>query len=107
MISGNGLCGVYLMDRGTSGNVVEGDSIGTNAGGDFVLPNAINGVDIVGGASNNTLGATAGGLNIISGNTDNGIVIASAGTSGNVVEHTLIGTNFDGTAASPTAAAAW
>ncbi len=101
VISGNGLCGVYLMDRGTSGNVVEGDSIGTNSGGFLALPNAINGVDIVGGASNNTLGATAGGLNIISGNTDDGIVIASAGTSGNVVEHTLIGTNFNGTAAIP------
>ena len=31
VISGNAVCGVYLIGQGTSGNVVEGDYIGTNA----------------------------------------------------------------------------
>ncbi len=54
---------------GTTGNVVEGDHIGTNAGGSAGLGNADSGVAIYGGASDNTIGGTtAGAGNVISGN---------------------------------------
>ena len=51
------------------------------------LPNAHNGLDIVSGATNNTVGGTAilAG-NLISGNAYNGVDIAFAGTSNNTVE---------------------
>ncbi len=105
VISGNGQWGVYLTDSGTKGNVVEGDDIGTNAAGNAALPNGNNGVDIVSGASYNTVGGTvAGSANVISGNAYNGVVIAFAGASDNLVEGNLIGTNAAGTAALPNGA---
>ena len=58
------------------------------------LPNAINGLDIVSGATSNTVGGTtAGARDVISGNTFNGVVLAFAGTEYNVVEGDYIGTD--------------
>ena len=105
VISSNGVCGVYLMNAGTSGNLVEGDFIGTDASGTLARPNLINGLAIVSGASANTVGGTAAGAgDVISGNTYNGIVIAFAGASNNVVEGDFIGTNAAGTARLPNGA---
>ena len=99
VISDNAGWGVYISDSGTSGNLVEGDDIGTNLAGMAALPNAHNGLDIVSGATNNTVGGTAiGAGNLISGNAYNGVDIAFAGTSNNTVEGNLIGTNYNGTA---------
>jgi titin len=97
VISGNAVCGVYLKDPGTCGNVVEGDLIGTDASGTLADPNRINGVDIVGGASFNTVGGTTpGARNVLSGNAYNGVVIAFAGTVDNLVEGNDIGTTASG-----------
>ena len=99
IISGNAVCGVYLMDQGTSGNLVEGDYIGTNAAGSAALPNLINGVDIVSGASGNTIGGTTtAARDIVSGNTYNGVVIASVGASSNTIEGDYIGLSASGSA---------
>ncbi len=105
VISGNGVCGVYIRDPGTTGNVVAGDVIGTNAAGTAAVANGINGVDIVGGASFNTVGGTTpGARDVISGNTYNGVVLAFAGTADNLVEGDFIGTAASGTAALPNGA---
>ena len=80
VISGNLGEGLTLFGNGTSGNVVSGNHIGTDAGGTSALPNIYNGVWISDGASNNTIGgATAGAGNIISGNDAAGIAIAGSG----------------------------
>ncbi len=100
VISGNtGGSGVGIQSSGTTGNTVEGNYIGTDAAGTAALANAF-GVNILGGATNNTVGGTAAGAgNVISGNTSSGVLIQSSGTSGNVVEGNLVGTNVAGTAA--------
>ncbi|MHB1557124.1 MAG: beta strand repeat-containing protein [Isosphaeraceae bacterium] len=101
IISGNTQYGVWIIDDGTTGNVVEGDLIGTNAGGNGALANG-NGVVIAYGASNNTIGGSnpAAG-NVISGNTNEGVVITSPGTMGNVVAWDDIGTQLGGIYAVP------
>ena len=89
-----------ISDAGTSGNVVEGDYIGTNAAGTEAVGNGGDGVDIVSGATFNTVGGTtAGARDVISGNMGVGVSISGSGTSGNVVEGDYIGTNAAGTAA--------
>jgi hypothetical protein len=97
VISGNASVGVYIMGSSTSDNVVEGDYIGTSAVGTAAVPNAINGLDIVSGATLNTVGGTtAGARDVISGNTFNGVVLAFSGTSYNQVLGDYIGTDDTG-----------
>ena len=92
--------GVLLSDPGTSDNLVEGNYIGTNAAGTGALPNGYNGLDIVSGASYNTVGGTTSGArNLISGNAFNGVDIAFGGASDNLVEGNYIGTTSAGTGA--------
>jgi titin len=111
VISGNALGDVWLRNAGTSGNVVEGNYIGTDASGLGTVGNLIYGesnqywgirIDI--GAGGNTIGGTSAGAgNVISFRADNGVsavcvLIRNAGTSGNVVEGNYIGTDATGTA---------
>jgi uncharacterized repeat protein (TIGR01451 family) len=56
VISGNAGYGVLIQDAGTTGNVIEGNYIGTNAAGNAALGNAGDGVRI-NGANDNTIGA--------------------------------------------------
>jgi hypothetical protein len=94
VLSGN-TYGVDLSDTGSNNNTVQGNLIGTDATGGVKLPNQI-GVVAAFGASSNALG-TAGAANVISAN-GYGLVLASAGTSNNVVAGNLIGTDKAGTA---------
>ncbi len=97
MISGNKTWGVYITDSGTENNLVEGNYIGLNAAGTGGIANAYNGLDIVSGASFNTVGGTtAGARNVISGNAFNGVVIAFSGASNNLVEGNYIGVDVTG-----------
>jgi hypothetical protein len=100
IISGNTGNGVDISGTGTTGNVVEGNTIGINAAATPVaIPNAT-GVGILSGAANNTIGGTASGAaNLISGNTTDGVDISGTGTTGNLVVGDLIGTNAAGTSA--------
>ena len=104
VISGNSAStGLVIAQTGTTGNLVIGCYIGTNASGTAPLPNGT-GVDIYGGATNNTIGGLTatpgtGAGNLISGNTYDGIKISGSGTSGNVVAGNLIGTDITGTIA--------
>jgi CSLREA domain-containing protein len=101
VISGHSADAVLITDTGTSGNLVQGNYIGTNATGSVALPN-INAVHIVSGATANTIGGTTpGARNVLSGNTQHGVFLSDPGTNGNLVQGNYIGTDAGGTAALP------
>jgi hypothetical protein len=99
VISGNGLFGIFLGDSGTTGNVVQGNYIGTDASGTRALENGLYGIEIYAGPSNNLIGGLiVGAGNVISGNPNGGVGILGRGTTANVLQGNYIGTNFNGTA---------
>jgi titin len=102
-ISANGGQGVLLEASGASGNLVQGNLIGTDVTGLLAtdangnsLGNTGDGVDILSGASNNTIGGAAGLANVISGNRADGVSIANTNSTGNVVQGNFIGTDVTG-----------
>lgn len=98
VISGNGVYGVYVSDSTTSGNVVEGDFIGTDSTGSNPLGND-DGVDVADGAYDNTIGgATTAARDVISGNSLDGVQLSSSG-AGDVVWGDYIGINANDTKA--------
>ena len=83
-----------------SGNLVEGDYIGTDPTGASAIGNTGDGVEIELSSTANTIGGTVGGAgNVISGNTGSGVEITGSGAMGNLVAGNLIGTDVTGTAA--------
>ncbi len=100
VISGNSLSGVKVVGAGTSGNLVQGNRIGTDGAGNVSLANGRDGVEISSSATGNTIGGTAAGAsNVISGNTRYGVIINTATATGNVIEGNRIGTDAAGTSA--------
>ena len=100
VISGNGGAGVEIAGSGTSGNVVEGNVIGTSVTGDTALPNGggsfpayyyypsgtCDGAVDISGASSNTVGGTAAGAgNVISENYGAGVVVTGNGSAGDAI----------------------
>jgi hypothetical protein len=106
-ISGNGSTGVSLSGSGTTGNLVLGNTIGTDRTGTMIvdangnpLSNGGDGVDVAGSATANTIGGTtAAAANIVGGNTGAGLLLSGAGTTSNVVQGNFIGTDGSGTLA--------
>ncbi len=106
IISGNQGGGIVFAGGSVTGNLVEGNFIGTNLQGTAAVANTGDGVLITGGATNNTIGGITatpgtGAGNLISGNTGVGVEISGTGTTGNVVAGNLIGTEVGGEAALP------
>jgi len=99
LISGNLRQGITISGAGTTGNVVRGNYIGTDAAGVMPLANAWAGVAVNTGAAHNTIGPG----NVLSGNANQGVVLNGTGVSGNTVTGNFIGTNASGTAALPNA----
>jgi hypothetical protein len=99
LISGNRIC-VDIEDPETNKNVVLGNLIGTDKTGTSVGVNKSNeGVQIGSGATSNTIGGTTpGSANVIAGCLT-GVEISDPGTSRNVVQGNLIGTDKSGTIA--------
>ncbi|MHB1557348.1 MAG: beta strand repeat-containing protein, partial [Isosphaeraceae bacterium] len=96
VISGNSASGVDITGANTTGNVVEGNYVGTDLTGAVALANQ-SGVFIESGASGNTIGGTtAGAGDVISGNNTFGVLVTGAGTSGNVIVGSFIGTDATG-----------
>jgi len=90
VISGNNQNGILIT--GTGGNVVQGNHIGSNAGGDGAIANGFDGVGIVDSSNNQIGGSGSSAQNQISFNTDNGIIIAGS-NSGNRIEYNSITNN--------------
>jgi parallel beta-helix repeat protein len=102
VISGNYGYGVYITGTNTSGNIVEGNYLGTVASGSSGMPNVYSGVFLGGGAADNTIGGTsAGARNLLSGNAQYGVWISDTNTAGNIVEGNYIGTDATGTNSVP------
>ena len=101
IISNGSQWGVYIEDSGTSGNLVEGDFIGTDATGTVALSNGAVGVEVDGANLNTVGGTTAGAGNVISGNMETGVVVLDS--SNILVAGNRIGTNAAGTSALPNA----
>ncbi len=118
VISGNNRWGVRIVNiifaglpaPVTTGDVVAGNYIGTNAAGTAALANGTvddgYGVWVAIGAQGNWIGVnpvygapSPDEGNVISGNLGGGVVMTNAGTSDNVIAGNLIGTNAAGTAA--------
>ncbi len=96
VISGNQV-GVALIGAQATGNLVEGDFIGSDNTGFKDLGNKNQGV-LISGAINNTIGGSlASGQNLISAN-HWGIQVDGAGATGNLVQRNYIGTDITGTA---------
>ena len=98
VISGNREYGVWISDSNTTGNVILGNYLGTDATGSNVVANLKSGVLVGGGAYGNTIGSTNPlGRNILSGNKEYGIYMTN--TVGNVVLGNYVGTDVSGTQA--------
>jgi Ca2+-binding RTX toxin-like protein len=122
IISGNALYGVFINEVAASGNLVQGNFIGTNAAYDPTPAAPASGDEVAAGtldlgnmygvliysAPNNTVGGTAAGAgNVISGNNGAaytetaGVWISGPTATGNLIQGNRIGTNAAGTAALP------
>ena len=101
--AGGSSLGAGVDVEGTSGNLVVGNFLGTDATGTKSLAGGTNsmGILIAGGATNNTVGGTTlAARNLISGNKGSGVQVGSSSdvsaTSGNVVAGNDIGTDVTG-----------
>src|SRR5439155_8543753 len=103
LISGNSNMAIYLQN-GASGNVFQGNFLGTDVTGTSGLANgaALPVADVAGGidisaSPSNLIGGTAPGAgNIISDNWRDAILIEDAGATGNTIQGNFIGTQADG-----------
>ncbi|MEZ6078127.1 MAG: hypothetical protein R3C56_21370 [Pirellulaceae bacterium] len=76
VIGGSAYAGIEINGTGTTGNKIQGNFIGTNSTGTMNLANGGNGVLLIGGASNNTIGGvTAGAGNTIAFNAFAGVAL--------------------------------
>ncbi|WP_435019967.1 beta strand repeat-containing protein [Tundrisphaera sp. TA3] len=101
IISSNRAGGLFITGAGASGNVVQGNAIGTNFESNPAadIANLIDGVEI-NSASGNTIGGTAPGAgNVIARNNGNGVSIRETTATGNVVQGNFIGTDRAGSVA--------
>ncbi len=97
LISGNGTFGIEIVNLGSTGNQVQGNSIGTNLDGTAALENAESGILLDTAPGNTIGGASAGAGNLISGNGKFGIEIVQA--DGNQLLGNTIGLDRSGSAA--------
>ncbi len=91
--------GVWINGPDTSGNVIQGNFIGTDTNGNVAFGNGYEGVAIYGGAHDNVIGGTAAGSgNVIGGSGLRGVYLADAGTTRNRIQGNSIGVGANGAA---------
>ena len=96
VISGNGQNGIEISGGGATGNVVEGNFIGTNRAGNTDLSNS-SGVLL--DAPGNTIGGTVpGSRNVILGSSNPAIYMPAGNAGGNTIQGNYIGVNAAGNA---------
>jgi hypothetical protein len=94
LISANAQSGVLITGAGASGNVVIGNLIGVASDGGSYLGNGGNGVALLGGAHDNTIGGTAAGAGNTIAYSGNDGVLVDTGTGNAVLSNLLFG-NFN------------
>jgi CSLREA domain-containing protein len=77
--------GVQVSDTTTTGTTIQGNLIGTDAGGVAPLANGVAGVRITDAAGTTVGGVATGEANVIAGNAGAGVAISGASASGNQV----------------------
>ena len=83
------------IEVASTGNRIEGNTIGTNAAGTVAQPNSYAGIRVL--ADNNIIGGrTADAKNLLSGNTNQGVYVSNA--SNNAVQGNFIGVDAAATA---------
>lgn len=100
VISGNNGVGINInafLAAGATGNIVQGNYIGTNASGTAALPNFSHGIELNNVSGNIIGGTTSSAGNLVSGNGAIGIHLFDA--SNNQILGNRIGTNAAGTSA--------
>ena len=100
VISGNDYDGIWL--KGSTGDTLHTNLIGTDETGTVALPNSLNGIIISDGANSNAIGnpTAVAGRNIISGNLLCGVEFTSGATN-NLLDGNYIGLGSSGTVAIP------
>jgi len=94
VISGNDY-GIYLVE--TTGSVVQGNWIGTDASGRNALGNIMEGVGLYYAAGNTIGGTGSGARNVISANGNDGVTLTGSDCTNNVVQGNFIGVDASGT----------
>ncbi|MCK5711677.1 MAG: hypothetical protein KAI25_03080, partial [Hyphomicrobiaceae bacterium] len=98
IISGNANLGIYIVDAGTSDNVVQGNIIGLDSTSSVARPNSNDGIRLSLGPSNNMIGGTvANAGNIIAMNADDGVQVSGASPGNSILGNSIYGHNTDGT----------
>lgn len=99
VISANGAAGVQLsgVGQGVSGNVIQGNFIGTDVSGTRDLGNGTFGLSVFDNTNTLIGGAMPGAGNVLSGNGSAGIHLG--GARGTVIQGNVIGTDATGTIA--------
>ena len=96
VISGNNFDAVRIEGAAASGNVVQGNHLGTNAAGTEALPNERDGVRVENAPNNTIGGSTVVARNLISGNYGTGVWIEGEAATGNRIQNNRIGTDVHG-----------
>jgi hypothetical protein len=94
VIADSGIDGIFV--DASTGNVIQGNYVGTNAAGAPTLGNAQDGIWLDDASDTLIGGSTAAARNVISGNQWSGVAF-SGGGSNNVVQGNLIGVDATGT----------
>ena len=96
VLSGNSAAGVTVVFNQSTGNVIQGNLIGTDPTQTLAVPNAI-GVNVAQAATNTTIGGTAPGAgNIILFNSNYGVSISDQSTGSLVQGNTLFANGIHG-----------
>ena len=96
VISGN-INGIIIQDAGTTGTMVYGNYIGTDATGLLDRGNGFDGIRVETGATNSYIGGSGTARrNIIAGNDQDGVQIADEASDGNFIQNNWIGLGSDG-----------
>lgn len=96
LISGNRGSGVYLTGAGSTGNLVQGNYIGTTGSGGGALSNTADGITLDGAGGNLIGGTNSGEGNLISGNGHAGVFLNGPTAAGNVLQGNLVGVDAGG-----------
>ena len=90
LISGNNLEGIQIQDVSTTGTIVQGNKIGTNAAGGAGIPNSSAGVSVEVGATGTQIGGiSAGEGNVIAFNGFPGVGVKDASTTASIVGNSI------------------
>lgn len=96
VLSGNRSYGLFIVTRGTDGNIFRGNKVGTDATGIAALPNDV-GLMLAADAKDNVIGGDAPeDRNLFSGNLYAGIEVTDAGTENNRIVGNFIGVDATG-----------